>query len=120
MGPAKFVFSDFGGGRVGMALDSIVGGGSIISGGRVERSILSPNTRVNSYSFITDSVIFPDVDVGRGARLHRCIVDKGVKIPPGERIGEDLERDRQRFVVSDSGVVVVSREAFGQRDEYDV
>jgi glucose-1-phosphate adenylyltransferase len=120
MGPAKFVFSDFGGGRVGMALDSIVGGGSIISGGRVERSILSPNTRVNSYSFITDSVIFPDVDVGRGARLHRCIVDKGVKIPPGERIGEDLERDRQRFVVSDSGIVVVSREAFGQRDEYDV
>ncbi len=119
-GPAKFVFSDFGGGRVGMALDSIIGGGSIISGGRVERSIVSPNTRINSYSFITDSVIFPDVDVGRGARLHRCIIDKGVKIPPGERIGEDLERDRQRFNVSDSGVVVVARDAFGQVDEFDV
>jgi glucose-1-phosphate adenylyltransferase len=119
-GPAKFVFSDFGGGRVGMALDSIVGDGSIVSGGRIERSILSPNVRVNSYSFVTDSVLFPGVDVGRGARLHRCIVDKGVKIPPGERIGEDLERDRQRFVVSDSGIVVVSRDAFGQHDEFDI
>lgn len=120
LGPAKFVFSDFGGGRVGMAVDSIIGGGTIISGGRVERSIISPNVRVNSYSFVTDSVIFPDVDVGRGARLHRCIVDKGVKIPPGERIGEDLERDRQRFSVSDSGIVVVARDAFGQIDEFDV
>jgi glucose-1-phosphate adenylyltransferase len=120
LGPAKFVFSDFGGGRVGMAIDSIIGGGSIISGGRVERSIISPNVRVNSYSAITDSVIFPDVDIGRGARLHRCIVDKGVKIPPGERIGEDLERDRQRFSVSDSGIVVVARDAFGQIDEFDI
>jgi glucose-1-phosphate adenylyltransferase len=120
LGPAKFVFSDFGGGRVGMAIDSIVGGGSIISGGRVERSIISPNVRVNSYSFVTDSVIFPDVVIGRGARLHRCIVDKGVKIPPGERIGEDLERDRQRFSVSDTGIVVVARDAFGQVDEFDV
>ena len=119
-GPAKFVFSDFGGGRVGMALDSVIGDGSIISGGRVERSILSPNVRVNSYSYVTDCVLFPGVDVGRGARLSRCIVDKGVKIPPGERIGEDLEKDRQRFVVSDSGVVVVSRDAYGQVDEFDI
>jgi len=120
LGPAKFVFSDFSGGRVGMAVDSIIGGGTIISGGRVERSIVSPNVRINSYSFVTDSVIFPNVDVGRGARLHRCIVDKGVKIPPGERIGEDLERDRQRFSVSDTGIVVVARDAFGQVDEFDV
>lgn len=119
-GPAKFVFSDFQGGRVGMAIDSIIGGGVIVSGGRLERSILFPHVRVNSYSFITDSVLFPEVDVGRGARLHRCIVDKGVKIPPGERIGEDLERDRQRFTVSEGGVVVVSRDAFGQVDEFDV
>jgi glucose-1-phosphate adenylyltransferase len=119
-GPSKFVFADFAGGRVGMAVDSIFGGGVIVSGGRVERSVLFPHVRVNSYSFITDSVIFPDVDVGRGARLNRCIIDKGVVIPPGERIGEDLERDRQRFVVSDSGVVVVSRDAYGQRDEYDL
>jgi len=119
-GPAKFVFSDFQGGRVGMALDSIIGGGVIVSGGRVERSILFPQVRINSYSFVTESVLFPDVDVGRGARLHRCIVDKGVKIPPGEHIGEDLERDKQRFNVSDSGIVVVSRDAFGQVDEFDV
>lgn len=119
-GPAKFVFSDFQGGRVGMAIDSIIGGGVIVSGGRLERSIVFPQVRVNSYSFITDSVLFPDVDIGRGARLHRCIVDKGVKIPPGERIGEDLERDRQRFNVSEGGVVVVSRDAFGQVDEFDV
>ena len=119
-GPAKFVFSDFQGGRVGMALDSIIGGGVIVSGGRVERSILFPQVRINSYSFVTESVLFPDVDVGRGARLHRCIVDKGVKIPPGERIGEDVERDKARFNVSDSGIVVVSRDAFGQVDEFDV
>jgi glucose-1-phosphate adenylyltransferase len=119
-GPAKFVFADFPGGRVGTALDTIVGGGVIVSGGRVERSVLFPHVRVNSYSYITDSVIFPGVNIGRGARLHRCIIDKGVTIPPGERIGEDLERDRQRFTVSDGGVVVVSRDAFGQTDEYDV
>lgn len=119
-GPAKFVFADFPGGRVGMAIDSIIGGGVIVSGGRVERSVLFPHVRVNSYSYITDSVIFPEVNIGRGARLHRCIVDKGVMIPPGERIGEDLERDRQRFTVSEGGVVVVSRDSFGQTDEYDL
>lgn len=119
-GPTKFVFSDFPGGRVGMALDTILGGGVIISGGRVERSIVFPGCRINSYSFVSESVLFPDVDIGRGARVHRCIIDKGVKIPPGERIGEDLEKDRQRFVVSENGVVVVSRDSFGQVDEFDV
>ena len=118
-GPSKFVFSDFSGGRVGMAIDTVIGGGVIISGGRVERAVVFPHVRINSYSHITDSVLFPDVDVGRGARLHRCIVDKGVKIPPGERIGEDLERDRKRFTISDGGDVVVSRDDFGQVDEYD-
>lgn len=118
-GPSKFVFSDFSGGRVGMAIDTVIGGGVIISGGRVERAVVFPHVRINSYSHITDSVLFPDVDVGRGARLHRCIVDKGVKIPPGERIGDDLERDRKRFTISDGGVVVVSRDDFGQVDEYD-
>jgi glucose-1-phosphate adenylyltransferase len=119
-GPAKFVFGDFQGGRVGMATESLIGGGVIVSGGRVDRSILFPQVRVNSYSHVVQSVLFPDVDVGRGARLHRCIVDKGVKIPPGERIGEDLERDRRRFSVSEGGVVVVSRDAYGQVDEFDV
>lgn len=118
-GPSKFVFSDFSGGRVGMAIDTVIGGGVIISGGRVERAVVFPHVRINSYSHVSDSVLFPDVDVGRGARLHRCIVDKGVKIPPGERIGEDLERDRKRFTISEGGVVVVSRDDFGQVDEYD-
>ena len=76
--------------------------------------------RVNSYSHVQESVLFPLVDVGRGAKLRRCIVDKGVKIPPGDVIGYDLERDRKRFTVSEGGVVVVSRADFGQRDEFDV
>jgi len=75
---------------------------------------------VNSFSHVSDSILFPEVDVGRGARLHRCIVDKGVRIPPGEIIGEDPEDDRKRFSVSEGGVVVVTREAFGQTDEFDV
>jgi glucose-1-phosphate adenylyltransferase len=119
-GPAKFVFNDPQNGRVGTALDSIIGPGSIISGGHVQRTIVFNKVRVNSYSHVMESVLFPDVDVGRGARLRKCIVDKGVRIPPGEQIGYDLERDRQRFVVSDGGVVVVSRDAFGQVDEFDI
>lgn len=119
-GPAKFVFSDDAAGRVGEARDSIVGSGTIVSGGRLERSVAFHNVRVNSYSQVRESVLFPGVDVGRGARLTRCVVDKGVRIPPGEVIGEDPERDRARFAVSDGGVVVVSRSDFGQTDEYDV
>jgi glucose-1-phosphate adenylyltransferase len=119
-GPAKFVFSDFAGNRVGFAIDSIIGAGSIVSGARVERSVISSDVRLHSYSHIADAVLFPGVQVGRGAVLRRCIVDKGVIIPPGERIGEDIARDRERFVVSDSGVVVVARDAYGQVDEYDL
>ena len=119
-GPCKFVFADEAHKRVGMAVDSIVGGGSIVSGGSVERSVVFSRVRINSYSQVSDSVLFPRVDVGRGARLRRCIVDKGVRIPPGEVIGEDPERDRARFTVSEGGVVVVTRQDLGQRDEFDV
>lgn len=119
-GPAKFVFADRSSGRVGMAEDSIVGPGVIISGGRLERSVLFHRVRVNSFSHVSDSILFPEVDVGRGARLRRCIVDKGVRIPPGEIIGEDPADDSKRFSVSKGGVVVVTREAFGQTDEFDV
>ncbi len=119
-GPAKFVFADRSSGRVGMAQDSIVGPGVIISGGRIERSVLFHRVRVNSFSHVSDAVLFPEVDVGRGARLSRCIVDKGVRIPPGEIIGEDPVRDAKRFTVSEGGVVVVTREDFGQTDEFDV
>jgi glucose-1-phosphate adenylyltransferase len=118
-GPCKFVFSEPGG-RVGSAHDSIVGAGTIISGGMLERTVCFYRVRVNSYSLVRDSVLFPGVDVGRGARLNRCIIDKGVHIPPGTVIGEDLEHDRSRFTVSEGGVVVVTRTDFGQRDEFDL
>jgi glucose-1-phosphate adenylyltransferase len=119
-GPAKFVFSDVAGGRVGTAVDSIVGAGTIVSGGRLERTIAFPEVRINSYSHVSDSVLFPGVSIGRGARVRRAIIDKGVKVPPGEVIGEDLEKDKKRFTVSASGIVVVSRADFGQIDEFDV
>ena len=119
-GPAKFVFADEVSGRVGSARDSIVGAGTIISGGQIEQTVCFSGVRVNSYSRVSRCVLFPGVDVGRNARLTRCIVDKGVRIPPGEVIGEDPERDRERFTVSPGGVVAVSRADFGQRDEFDV
>jgi len=120
VGPCKFVFADEAGKRVGEALDSIVGAGTIISGGHLERSVCSHQVRLHSFSRVEESVLFPSVDVGRGARLRRCIVDKGVQIPPGTVIGEDPVSDRRRFAVSENGVVVVTREHFGQRDEFDV
>ena len=119
-GPCKFVFADEEDGRVGSAVDSIVGAGTIVSGGQVEGSVVFNNVRVNSFSHVCQSVLFPGVDVGRGARLTRCIVDKGVRVPAGEVIGEDPEEDRARFTVSERGVVVVTRRDFGQRDEFDV
>ncbi len=119
-GPAKFVFANEDEGRVGHAVDSIVGAGTIVSGGLMERTVCFYRVRLNSYCQVSDSILFPLVDIGRGARLRRCIVDKGVRIPRDEVIGYDLEADRQRFTVSENGVVVVSRADFGQRDEYDV
>lgn len=118
-GPAKFVFNVPGQGRVGSATDSVVGAGSIISGGRLDRSVVFESTRINSYSDVSESILFPYVNIGRHAQLRRCIIDKGVTIPPGERIGFDLEEDRKRFTVSDSGIVVVTRSDYGQVDEYD-
>jgi glucose-1-phosphate adenylyltransferase len=108
-GPAKMVFADEGAGRLGVALDSLVCGGSIISGGRVERSILSPDVRVNSYSLVQDSILFAGVEVGRHAKIRRAIIDKGTKVPPGFTIGYDLEEDTKRFTVTDSGLVVIPK-----------
>lgn len=119
-GPAKFVFSDYGNGRVGSAVDSIVGAGSIVSGGKLEHSVVFHQARINSFSHVSHSVLFPSVEVGRGASLRRCIIDKGVRIPEGERIGFDREEDEKRFTVSANGVVVVSRAHYGQVDDYDV
>jgi len=109
--PAKTVFAqEYPGGRLGTALDSLLCGGVIVSGGRVERSILSPNVRVNSFARVEDSILMDSVDVGRHAHVRRAIVDKGVRIPPYCRIGYDPEEDRRRFVVSKSGICVVNRE----------
>ncbi len=121
IGPAKFVFDDPRNGRIGSATDSIVGAGSIISGGRLLQSVVFQGVRVNSFSQVRRSVLFPGVSVGRGAQLTNCIVEKNVVIPPGEVIGEDIEKDRARGMkISDEGIVVVTRSTFGQTDEFDV
>jgi glucose-1-phosphate adenylyltransferase len=111
--PPKFVFHDEAPGyqsRRGEAHDSMVCPGSIVSGGHVRRSILSPNTRVNSYAIVEDSILFTGVDVGRHSRVRRAIIDKDVKIPPDTSIGYDLEEDRRRgFTISDLGIVVIPK-----------
>jgi glucose-1-phosphate adenylyltransferase len=108
--PVKTVFAQEGpGGRLGIILDSLVCNGAIVSGGRVERSILSPEVRINSYSSVSDCVLMDGVEIGRYARLRRVIVDKWVKIPPGTVIGEDPEADRKRFTVDESGVTVIAK-----------
>ena len=107
--PAKFEHDDPAQNRSGFAVQSIVSHGCIISGGRIERSVLSPRVRINSYSHVSDSILFNGVNVGRHARIRRAIIDKGVDIPSGMHIGYDLELDRQRFHVTDEGFVVVSK-----------
>jgi glucose-1-phosphate adenylyltransferase len=109
--PAKTVFSNLSGEnpRAGLVLDSLISGGCIVSGGRVERSILSPHVRINSFSCVSDSIIMEGVDVGRYAKIRRAIIDKDVRIPQGAEIGYNLKRDSQRFVVSENGVVVVAK-----------
>ena len=93
----------------GIVEDSIVGGGTIVSGGRVERSIIGRSVKVNSYSKVTDSIIMDDVVIGRYAELNRCIIDKNVHVPEGMKIGFDLEKDRNMFKVSAGGIVVVPK-----------
>lgn len=108
--PAKTVFAgEEITGRVGLVLDSLVSGGCIISGGRVQRSILSPNVRINSYSQVYDSILMEGVNVGRYAKIKRAVIDKDVDIPQGMVIGYDLEGDRKRFFVTESGIVVVAK-----------
>lgn len=108
--PAKTVFSgEEIASRVGLVLDSVVSNGCIISGGRVQRSILSCNVRIHSYSQVYDSILMEGVDVGRHAKIRRAIIDKDVEIPSGMVIGYDLEQDRKRFHVTESGIVVVAK-----------
>ena len=105
--PAKFVFAEEGR-RCGQALDSIVSPGCIISGSRVQGSVLCPNVRVHSFCSIDQSILMPGVRVGRHARIRRAIIDRDVLIPRGAIIGFYPEEDRRRHVVSDGGVVVVT------------
>jgi glucose-1-phosphate adenylyltransferase len=106
--PAKFVHDEPG--RTGHAIESLVSPGCIVSGGEVRQSVVSPGVHVHSRAVVEGAVLLNGVDVGRGAHLRRVIVDKGVVIPPGTRIGVDHEEDRERgFHVSDAGVVVLGK-----------
>jgi glucose-1-phosphate adenylyltransferase len=106
--PAKFVFAERS--RRGEALDSIISPGCIISGSRVEGSVLCPNVRVHSYGVIEQSMLMPGVRVGRHARIRRAIVDRDVLIPRGAVIGFNPDEDRKRHTVTDLGVVVVTED----------
>jgi glucose-1-phosphate adenylyltransferase len=107
--PAKFVFDEDG--HRGHALDSMVCAGVVISGATARRSVLSPGVHLHSYAEVEDSVLMPGVDVGRRAVVRRAILDKNVRVEPGAEIGVDPVADRERFVVSDNGVVVIGKGA---------
>ena len=104
--PAKFVFAEVGN-RFGVAVDSIVSPGCIISGGTVDRCVLSPEVRVNSYAHVQESIIMNGASVGRHCRIRRAIIEKNVHIPEDTVIGYDLDEDAKRFRITDNGVVVV-------------
>ncbi len=106
--PAKFVHNEPN--RMGAATDSIVPNGCIISGGAVRRSVLSPDVRINSYSEVTDSILFSHANIGRHCKIRRTIIDRDAHVPEGTVIGYDLDADRQRYFVTDSGITVVSRD----------
>ena len=108
--PAKFIWEE--GDRVGMATNSMVSEGCIISGGSISRCVLSPQVRINSYSNVTESILMENVNVGRYCEIRKAIIDKNVDIPPYTRIGFDVEEDRARgFLVSAGGVTVVPKGA---------
>lgn len=111
--PAKFVFDEKD--RRGMATQSMVSGGCIVSGSEIRGSLLFSRSRVNSYSSVVDSVILPDVDIGQKCRINRAIIDRGARIEPGTVIGEDHDDDRKRgFRVTDSGLTLVTPDMLGQ------
>ena len=110
--PAKFVFHDKE--RTGMAVDSMVSGGCIVSGAKVERSLLFSNVCVESYSHVLESVVLPDVVIEEGCTIKRAVIDKGCVIPKNTQIGVDREADEKRFYVTPSGITLVVPEMLGQ------
>jgi glucose-1-phosphate adenylyltransferase len=106
--PAKFVFDDAE--RRGMAVDSLVSGGCIVSGASVHRSLLFSQVRANSFSKLDETVVLPQVEIGRHARLTRTVVDRGCRIPDHLVVGEDAEEDERRFYRTGSGITLVTRE----------
>ena len=113
MPPAKFVFDDDD--RRGMAVDSLISGGCIVSGSKVRRSVLFTGVHVQDYCDIEDCVILPHVEIGNNVTLRRAIVDKHCRLPDGMSAGVDPEQDRKRFHVTERGVTVIVPESLGQR-----
>jgi glucose-1-phosphate adenylyltransferase len=112
--PAKFVFDEDD--RRGMAVDSMVSGGCIISGAVVRHSLLFSSVRVNSYSYVEDSVVLPNVDIGRSCRIRRAVIDRWCKLAEGTEIGFDHAADRAAgFFVTDSGITLVTPDMLGQQ-----
>ena len=110
--PAKFVFNNDQ--RRGMATDSLISGGCIISGSSITQSVIFSNVHVHSYSMIQDSVIMPNVEISRHVKLNRVVVDTDARIPEGVEIGFDVELDRKRFYVSEKGITLITAEMLGQ------
>jgi glucose-1-phosphate adenylyltransferase len=111
--PAKFVFDNDD--RRGMAVDSLISGGCIISGASVRHSLLFSNVRINSFSAVEDSVLLPNVEVGRHVTIRRAVIDKHCKLPEGIKIGVDPLADRERFHVTAGGITLVTPEMLGQK-----
>jgi glucose-1-phosphate adenylyltransferase len=106
--PAKFVFGEPG--RTGMAINSVISAGCIVSGAVVRNSVLSQDVRVNSYAEVESSIIFTHVDIGRHCRIRRAIIDRDVHLPEGTVIGYDREEDRRNYFVTSTGLTVVTRD----------
>ena len=109
--PAKTVFSEsFPGGRCGRVLNSLVSNGCIISGSHVERSVLSPDVRIDNYSEIYDSILMEGVSIGKNVKIRKAIIDKSVSIHDGKRIGYNLEEDATQLAVTEKGIVIAHKE----------
>ncbi|MCC6246034.1 MAG: glucose-1-phosphate adenylyltransferase, partial [Gemmatimonadaceae bacterium] len=105
--PAKFVHNEDG--RRGLALNSLVSGGCIVSGARLHKTLLFTGVKVHSYAYLDGCVIQPYVEIGRSVRLRNVVIDRGVKIPPGLAVGEDAALDAKRFRRSEKGIVLITQ-----------